>query len=94
MRSPFRRVTTVPHRAPRQNGKATARKTPSHVMADIVRAVIFKLGKPTASEIAAEVNRAQGSEIVTGRAIRWLAQRAGAQTVEENGERRYTLATA
>jgi hypothetical protein len=60
------------------------------VTTDVVRAVIAKLGQGTASEIASEITRAGVK--VSGRAIRFLAERAGAETFRgEDGRRRYRL---
>jgi hypothetical protein len=60
------------------------------VNADVVRAVLVKLGEATASEIAAEITSAGAP--VGGRAVRFLAERAGATTrVGEDGQRRYRL---
>lgn len=75
----------VPGRRP-----AKTRATPAAVTSDVVRAVIAKLGEATASEIAAEITRAGAP--VGGRAIRFLAERAGAQTrIGEDGQRRYHM---
>jgi hypothetical protein len=66
------------------------RATPAEVTSDVVRAVIVKLGEATASEIAAEITSAGAP--VGGRAVRFLAERAGATTrVGEDGQRRYRL---
>jgi hypothetical protein len=66
------------------------RATPAAVTSDVVRAVIVKLGEATASEIAAEITAAGAP--VGGRAVRFLAERAGATTrVGEDGQRRYRL---
>jgi hypothetical protein len=66
------------------------RATPAEVTSDVVRAVIVKLGEATASEIAAEITSAGAP--VGGRAVRFLAERAGANTkVGEDGQRRYRL---
>ncbi len=78
---------------------AKGRATPAEVTGDVVRAVIVKLGAATASEIAAEINRARAqtatgprSAAVGGRAVRFLAERAGAvTTVGDDGQRRYRL---
>ena len=84
----------------RRRGRAPkGRATPTDVTADVVRAVLVKLGEATASEIAAEITRARvqagvvGSTApVGGRAVRFLAERAGATTrVGEDGQRRYRL---
>jgi hypothetical protein len=52
------------------------RATPPEVTADVVRAVIGRMGTATASEIAAEIARA--GTPVSGRAIRHIARVAGA----------------
>jgi hypothetical protein len=66
------------------------RATPAEVTSDVVRAVLVKLGEATASEIAAEITSAGAP--VGGRAVRFLAERAGATTrVGEDGQRRYHL---
>jgi len=66
------------------------RATPDGVTPMVIRAAIGKLGPSTAAEIAAEISRL-GSP-VSGRAVRFLAERAGAQvTVGEDGLRRYQL---
>jgi hypothetical protein len=54
------------------NGRAT----PESVTADVVRAVIGKLGTATAGEIAAQIS--QAGTPVSGRAIRHIAKGAGA----------------
>ena len=75
----------------RRKGHATkGRATPPEVTSDVVRAVIVKLGEATASEIANEITLAGAP--VGGRAVRFLAERAGATTrVGEDGQRRYRL---
>jgi hypothetical protein len=84
----------------RRRGRAPkGRATPTDVTADVVRAVLVKLGEATASEIAAEITRARVQAAVNGstapvggRAVRFLAERAGATTrVGEDGQRRYRL---
>jgi hypothetical protein len=66
------------------------RATPPSVTGEVVRAVLAKLGTATASEIAREITAAGAP--VSGRAVRFLAERAGAQTlVGEDGQRRYKL---
>ncbi len=78
----------VRHR--RRGRAAKGRATPPEVTADVVRAVLIKLGESTASEIAAEITSAGAP--VGGRAVRFLAERAGATTrVGEDGQRRYRL---
>lgn len=73
----------------RRRGRAPkGRATPAEVTADVVRAVLVKLGEATAAEIAAEITSAGAP--VGGRAVRFLAERAGATTrVGEDGQRRY-----
>lgn len=75
----------------RRKGRAPkGRATPAEVTGDVVRAVIVKLGEATASQIAAEITSAGAP--VGGRAVRFLAERAGATTrVGEDGQRRYRL---
>jgi hypothetical protein len=75
----------------RRRGRASkGRATPAEVTSDVVRAVIVKLGEATASEIATEITIAGAP--VGGRAVRFLAERAGATTrVGEDGQRRYRL---
>lgn len=64
------------------------RVTPEVVTEEVVRAVIGRLGSPTAAEIAGEITKA-GTQ-VSGRAIRFLAERAGASvSVGDDGRRRY-----
>jgi hypothetical protein len=66
------------------------RATPAEVTSDVVRAVLVKLGEATAAEIATEITSAGAP--VGGRAVRFLAERAGATTrVGEDGQRRYRL---
>lgn len=78
----------------RRRGKGPkGRATPASVTPDIVLATIGKLGSASASEIAKELS-GLGDE-VSGRAVRWLAERAGAATVVgEDGQLRYRLPTA
>lgn len=75
----------------RRRGKATkGRATPDSVTAEVVRAVLAKLGTATAAEIAQEITKAGAP--VSGRAVRFLAERAGAQTFKgEDGQRRYRM---
>ncbi len=75
----------------RRRGRAPkGRATPAEVTSDVVRAVLVKLGEATASQIAAEITSAGAP--VGGRAVRFLAERAGATTrVGEDGQRRYRL---
>ena len=52
--------------------------------------MIAKLGPSTASEIAHEIT--SHGEAVSGRAVRFLAERAGARAVVgEDGQRRYVM---
>jgi len=100
-------VTRRRGRAPAANGEERARRggtrgtgrrvkvakgraTPPEVTADVVRAVLAKLGEATAAEVALEITRA--GVPVSGRAVRFIAERAGAQTfVGPDGQRRYRL---
>ncbi|HYL70024.1 MAG TPA: hypothetical protein VEY89_01830 [Candidatus Dormibacteraeota bacterium] len=84
-----KRIAAAPQR--RRRRKATkGRATPPSVTSEVVRAVLAKLGTATASEIAKEITAAGAP--VSGRAVRFLAERAGAQTlVGEDGQRRYRL---
>ncbi|MBJ7595279.1 MAG: hypothetical protein JF886_10550 [Candidatus Dormibacteraeota bacterium] len=88
-----RATTAVKSASPRRRRRAHApkgRATPAEVTADVVRAVLVKLGESTAAEIAAEITSAGAP--VGGRAVRFLAERAGATTrVGEDGQRRYRL---
>jgi hypothetical protein len=69
---------------------AKGRATPPEVTTDVVRAVLAKLGEATAAEIAAEITKA--GVPVSGRAVRFIAERGGAQTaVGPDGQRRYHL---
>jgi hypothetical protein len=66
------------------------RATPPEVTTEVVRAVLAKLGEATASEIATEITKA--GVRVSGRAVRFLAERAGAQTFRgDDGQRRYRI---
>jgi hypothetical protein len=66
------------------------RATPAEVTADVVRAVLAKLGEATAAEVAGEITKA--GVPVSGRAVRFIAERAGAKTsVGPDGQRRYRL---
>ena len=75
----------------RPRGRAAkGRATPPEVTTEVVRAVIAKLGQGTAAEIASEITRAGVK--VSGRAGRFLAARAGAETLRgDAGQRRYRL---
>jgi uncharacterized small protein (DUF1192 family) len=80
-----------PQRRKRGRGRvARGRATPPEVTPQVVEAAIAKLGEGTASEIADEITRA--GVRVSGRAIRFLAERAGAETYRgDDGQRRYRL---
>jgi hypothetical protein len=79
------------HAKTRRRGKGPkGRATPASVTPDIVLATIGKLGSASASEIAKELSGL--GDQVSGRAVRWLAERAGAATVVgEDGQLRYRL---
>ena len=81
----------APARRRRPRGRAVkGRATPPEVTTEVVRAVIAKLGQGTAAEIASEITRAGVK--VSGRAVRFLAERAGAETSRgDDGQRRYRL---
>jgi hypothetical protein len=81
----------VRHAKGRRRGKGPkGRATPASVTPDIVLATIGKLGSATASEIARELSVL--GDPVSGRAVRWLAERAGAATtVGDDGQLRYRL---
>ena len=92
--SPRRRgAVSAPSRRRRRKGRvrgARGRATPAEVTSDVVRAVLAKLGEATAAQIAAEITTAGAP--VSGRAVRFLAERAGAQThIGEDGQRRYRV---
>jgi hypothetical protein len=88
-----RRAAAPParHAKGRRRGKGPkGRATPASVTPDIVLATIGKLGSASASEIAKELSGL--GDQVSGRAVRWLAERAGAATVVgEDGQLRYRL---
>jgi hypothetical protein len=86
-----RRAPSAAPKRRRRRAKGTkGRATPASVTTEVVRAVLAKRGAATASEIANEITAAGAP--VSGRAIRFLAERAGAQTfVGEDGQRRYRL---
>ena len=88
---PRRHKAIAPKTRRRRRGKGPkGRATPASVTAEVVRAVLAKKGAATAAEIAGEITAA--GEAVSGRAIRFLAERAGAETfVGEDGQRRYRL---
>ncbi len=80
----------APRRRRARSRGARGRATPAEVTAQVVEAAIAKLGHGTASQIAAEITRAGVK--VSGRAIRFLAERAGAETFRgDDGQRRYRL---
>jgi hypothetical protein len=87
-------AATPRHAKSRRRGKGPkGRATPASVTPDIVLATIGKLGSASASEIAKELS-GHGDQ-VSGRAVRWLAERAGAATVVgEDGQLRYRLPTS
>lgn len=86
---------TLPAAAPARRRRprsraAKGRATPPEVTTEVVRAVIAKLGQGTAAEIASEITKAGVK--VSGRAVRFLAERAGAETSRgDDGQRRYRL---
>jgi len=84
-------AATAPARRRRPRGRGVkGRATPPEVTTEVVRAVIAKLGQGTAAEIASEITRAGVK--VSGRAVRFLAERAGAETFRgDDGQRRYRL---
>ena len=85
-----RRTAQVAPPRKRRRKPAKGRATPPSVTGEVVRAVLAKLGSATASEIAQEITTAGAP--VSGRAVRFLAERAGARTfVGEDGQRRYRL---
>jgi hypothetical protein len=85
-----RKRTAVAPARRRRRKAPKGRATPPSVTGEVVRAVLAKLGSATASEIAKEITAAGAP--VSGRAVRFLAERAGAQTmVGEDGQRRYRL---
>lgn len=90
-RLPAGQAAAPTQRRKRARGRsARGRATPPEVTPQVVEAAIAKLGEGTASEIAEEITRAGVS--VSGRAIRFLAERAGAETYRgEDGQRRYRL---
>jgi hypothetical protein len=80
----------APRRKRGRGRGARGRATPPEVTPQVVEAAIAKIGEGTASEIAAEITRA--GVRVSGRAIRFLAERAGAETYRgDDGQRRYRL---
>ena len=85
-----RRAKLAPTRRRRRAKLAKGRATPESVTAEVVRAVLAKFGTATAAEIAQEITKAGAP--VSGRAVRFLAERAGAQTfIGEDGQRRYRI---
>lgn len=92
-----RAARTVPAAAPavaargrRTRAAGRGRATPASVTPDVVRGVIGKLGESTAAQIAAEISKLAGVR-VNGRAIRFLAEKAGARIETVDGQRRYRL---
>lgn len=83
-----RRVRRGVSPAPR---RSRARVSPEMVTPELVGSVIGNLGgEASAAEIAAEITRS--GTPVSGRSVRFLAERAGAQSVVgEGGVRRYRL---
>ncbi len=85
-----RKPKLAPVRRRRRTKPAKGRATPESVTAEVVRAVLAKFGTATAAEIAQEITKAGAP--VSGRAVRFLAERAGAQTlIGEDGQRRYRI---
>ena len=85
-----RKVKAAAGRRRRRPKVPKGRATPPSVTTEVVRAVLAKLGSATASEIAQEITNAGAP--VSGRAVRFLAERAGAETfVGDDGQRRYRL---
>lgn len=86
-----RATATLTGRRRRGRPRATkGRATDPAVTPDVVRAVMVKLGDATAAEIAREITAA--GVRVSGRAVRFLAERAGAETYRgDDGQRRYRL---
>lgn len=76
----------------RRTASARPAKADRTVVSDmVIRATIGKLGTPTASEIAQAITRAGAP--VSGRAVRFFAERAGATPFRDaEGVRRYRLA--
>ena len=83
-------------RAARATGRRTAgrgrgRATPESVTNDVVLAAVGKVGPASAATIAAELSRVTNAD-VTGRAVRFLAERAGAKVSRDaEGYRVYSL---
>ncbi|MBJ7607941.1 MAG: hypothetical protein JF887_00715 [Candidatus Dormibacteraeota bacterium] len=98
-RKPGASKPTTASRRRRRGAAPKGRATPTDVTADVVRAVLVKLGEATAAQVAAEITRARvqagvagSTPPVGGRAVRFLAERAGATArVGEDGQRRYRL---
>jgi hypothetical protein len=85
-----RRSKLSPGRRRRRAKASKGRATPDSVTAEVVRAVLAKFGTATAAEIAQEITKAGAP--VSGRAVRFLAERAGAHTfIGEDGQRRYRI---
>jgi hypothetical protein len=85
------RAAAAPARAGRSRTRpANGRVTPAAVTADVVRAVIGRMGSATAGEIAEQIT--QAGTPVSGRAIRHIAKVAGAVARPgEAGRMVYTL---
>jgi hypothetical protein len=83
------RAAAAPRARSRRAG-SNGRVTPAAVTADVVRAVIGRMGTATASEIAEHIT--QAGTPVSGRAIRHIAKVAGAVARPGDGGRMvYTL---
>lgn len=84
------RATATRAAAPRGTTAGAARRSNSPVTRSAVTSAIARLGSPTAAEIAAALSR-RGLR-VSGRAVRWVAEAAGATvSVGADGKRRYSL---
>jgi len=81
------RGRSTPHRTTKAR---KGRSTPEGVTPGVVLSAIGKLGGGSAKTIAAELSRAAGLP-VSGRAVRFLAEKGGAKVSLVNGERRYSL---
>lgn len=79
-----------PRRAAARRKPAGGRVTPASVTPAVIRAAIAKLGVASAAEIAAEISKHAGTHI-NGRAVRFLAEQAGAQIETVDGQRKYRL---
>jgi len=75
----------------RRRKSSRGRVTPAEVTPAVVRAALGRLGVGTAAEIAKVIS--DNGTPVSGRAIRFIAERAGAQVEKgSDGQRRYRLA--